>query len=48
MQKRRLKELKEMENTQVKFSSPKSPLPDDNQNQNHNSRKESLGPNTKR
>lgn len=37
-----------MENVQVKFSSPKNPLPDENQNQNHNTRKESLGPNTKR
>ena len=48
MQKKRLNQQKQIKNTQGKFNNAGNSVPDDNQNQNHNTKKESLGPNTKR
>lgn len=36
------------ENTQKKINKVANPAPDDSQNQNHNTKKVALGPNTKR
>ncbi len=42
------KNNKNSKNTQEKLFNSVNSIPGDNQNQNHNSKKEALGPNTKR
>lgn len=48
MTKRKLNEPKQTDNAQEKLHRAANPASDDNQNQNHNAKKVSLGPNTNR
>ena len=48
MPKNKLNKPKQTDNAQEKLHRAANPSTDENQNQNHNARKVSLGPNTKR
>lgn len=48
MQDKKSSRKRQIENMQEKAEHTGSSIPDDNQNQNHNTKKVALGPNTKR
>ncbi len=48
MQNRKSDPLRQAEHTPEKWNQTETSVPDHNQNQNHNTKKVALGPNTKR